>query len=81
MKRLFKVLFAALLTGVLFGGGCTGGAIATGAIVARKGPTAREAFIESQIVEIQATLEAMQRPTAYDVVAARGGFDEMAGLE
>ena len=81
MKKFLKILAGAWITGAVMGGGCFCGALATGAIVARKGPTDSERFIEAQIEEIQATLEAMQRPTAYDVVAARGGFDEMAGLE
>lgn len=78
MKYFFKTLFAAWLTGAVLGGGCFCGAVGAGLIVPKKGPSDDVLFLQEQIEEIQTTLESF---TIYDEIAARGGFDEMAGLE
>lgn len=78
MKQFAKTLVAAWLTGAMLGGGCFCGALATGALVPRPGPSDDYQLVQSQIAEIQETLESF---TVYDGIAARGGFDEMAGLE
>ena len=78
MKRFLKVLSAAWLTGAVMGGGCFCGAVAAGALVPKRGPSDDYHLVQAQIAEIQETLEAF---TVYDEIAARGGFDEMAGLE
>ena len=81
MKRFLKVLCAAWLTGAVLGGGCFCGAVAAGVLVPKRGQSDDYEFVQAQIAEMQATLESIQRPSIYDGIAARGGFDEMAGLE
>ena len=77
MKRFFKVLAAAWLTGAVMGGGCFCGAAATGIIAPKRGQSPDVALIQAQIVEIQSALESF---TPYDQFAANP-IDEMAGLE
>ena len=77
MKRFFKVLAGAWLTGLVMGGGCVCGSLATGLIVPRKGPNASERFMQAQIAEIQETLESF---TMYDQIAVNP-VDEFAGLK
>ena len=79
MKQFFRVLGAALLTGLVMGGGCFCGAVATGMIVPRGQSEAR--WAQAQVAEMQETLDRIGRDMIYDGIAARGGFDEMAGLE
>lgn len=78
MKRFIKVMLAAWLTGIVLGAGCFCGAVGTGMLVPRSGTSDDYKFVQAQIEEIQETLESF---TVYDSIAARGGFDEMAGLE
>lgn len=78
MKQFAKTLVAAWLTGAVLGGGCFCGAMAAGVLVPKRGPSDDYQLVQAQIAEIQETLEAF---TVYDEIAARGGFDEMAGLE
>lgn len=77
MKRFFKVLVAAWLTGAVMGGGCFCGAAATGMIVPKRGPSADVALLQAQMIEVQATLESF---SPYDQFAANP-IDEMAGLQ
>ena len=78
MKQFAKTLVAAWLTGSVLGGGCFCGAMAAGVLVPKRGPSDDYQLVQAQIAEIQETLESF---TVYDEIAARGGFDEMAGLE
>lgn len=77
MKRFFKVLCAAWLTGAVLGGGCFCGAAATGMIVPKRGPSADLLFLQAQINEMQEKLESF---TPYDQIAANP-IDEFAGLQ
>lgn len=79
MKQMFKVLCAAALTGVVMGGGCMAGASATGMLIPKGKAEAR--WAQAQVAEMQETLDRIERDMIYDGIAARGGFDEMAGLE
>ena len=79
MKQMFKVLAASALTGVVMGGGCMVGATATGMLIPKGKAEAR--WAEAQVAEMQETLDRIERDMIYDGIAARGGFDEMAGLE
>lgn len=77
MKRFFKVLGAAWLTGAVLGGGCLCGALGAGALVPRRGPSQDVLFLQAQIYEIQKTLESF---TIYDQIAANP-IDEFEGLQ
>ena len=79
MKQFFRVLGAAWLTGLVMGGGCFCGAVATGMLVPKGKAEAR--WAQAQVAEMQETLDRIERDMIYDGIAARGGFDEMAGLE
>jgi hypothetical protein len=79
MKQMFKVLCAEALTGVVMGGGCMVGATATGMILPKGKAEAR--WAQAQVAEMQETLESIKREAVYAAIQARGGFDEMAGLE
>ena len=79
MKQMFKVLCAAALTGVVMGGGCMAGAAATGMLIPKGKAEAR--WAQAQVAEMQETLDRIERDMIYDGIAARGWFDEMAGLE
>ena len=79
MKQMFKVLCAAALTGLVMGGGCFCGAVATGMLVPRGQSEAR--WAQAQVAEMQETLERIERDIVYDYIAANPRFDEMAGLE
>ena len=79
MKNFLKVLAGAWLTGAVLGAGCTVGAVATGILVPRGKAEAR--WAQAQVSEMQETLDRIERDLIYDGIAARGGFDEMAGLE
>ena len=79
MKQMFKVLCAAALTGVVMGGGCMAGAAATGMLIPKGKADAR--WAQAQVAEMQETLDRIERDMIYDGIAARGWFDEMAGLE
>jgi len=59
MKRFFKVLLAAWITGAVAGGGCFAGAIAVGALVPKRDTKAAQdyAFVQSQIFEINQIIE------------------------
>lgn len=75
MKRFFKILAAAWLTGAIMGSGCFCGALATGMLVPKRGPSDDYLFVQAQIVEIENTLASL------DIPPMPQGFDEMAGME
>ena len=79
MKQFLKVLGAAWLTGLVLGAGCMAGASATGMLLPKGKAEAR--WAQAQVAEMQETLDRIERDMIYDGIAARGGFDEMAGLE
>ena len=78
MKQFFRVLGAAWLTGLVLGGGCTIGAVATGMLVPKGKAEAR--WAQAQVAEMQATLDRIERDIVYDQIASNP-IDEMAGLE
>lgn len=74
MNQTIRILLGAWLTGAVLGSGCFCGALATGFIVPKRGPSDDYLFVQAQIAEIQTTMEAMSTPMPE-------GYDEMAGLE
>lgn len=79
MKNFLKVLVGAWITGAVLGAGCAVGAVATKMLVPRGKAEAR--WAQAQVAEMQEMLDRIERDMIYDGIAARGGFDEMAGLE
>ena len=77
MKRFFKVLLAAWLTGAIGALGAACGFYGLGLVVKDGGPSAHDVFLAAQIAEMQSTLEAF---SPYDQIAANP-IDEFAGME
>ena len=73
MRKFFKVLLGAWITGAVLGGGCVCGSLATGLIFRRDHSPDYE-FVQAQIVEIQEAMNNLAAPMPE-------GWDEMAGLE
>lgn len=80
MRKFFKILAGVWISGVVMGGGCVCGAAATGMLMERKSPTAREEWTQAQIDQLREEMSAMARTFMYDQIAANP-IDEFAGLE
>ena len=73
MKRFFKVLLAAWLTGLVLGGGCFCGAVGAGLLVP-KAHSDDYAMVQCQIADLRAAVDELSVPMPQ-------GFDEMEGVE
>ena len=73
MKRFFKVLLAAWLTGLVLGGGCFCGAVGAGLLV-QKAHSDDYAMVQCQIADLRAAVDELSVPMPQ-------GFDEMEGVE
>ena len=76
MKRFLKILAGAWLTGAVMGGGCFCGAVASGLIVQRRGPTMREEWTQAQIDQLREDIASMARANIYDYIAANPQNEE-----